>query len=167
MCKLHTKKSWKKISLENKVCLVHYTDNNYIKIMFGQISRHHDLAKMTHKIHNWPCQLHTHMQLFLNHTKFPNKDNNKVIFFKKLLEVQLIYNTVLVSVIQYSDSVLYIYYIIFQNISHYRLLQNVEYILVLYSSSLLVIYFIYGGLYMLIPYTYPLFPLVKWCRTCA
>ena len=50
------------------------------------------------------------------------------------IEVQLMYNVVLVSGVQHSDSVLYIYiciyvyiYILFQTLFPYKLLQNIEY----------------------------------------
>ena len=64
-----------------------------------------------------------------------------------LIKVELIYNVVLVSSVQQSDSVLYIYiyiyiyiYLPFQILFHYRLLQDIEYRFpVLYSRSLLFI----------------------------
>ena len=63
------------------------------------------------------------------------------LFF--LIEVQLIYNVVLVSGIQQSDSVIHIHIpILFQILFPFRLLQNIEFP-VLYSRSLLVICFKY------------------------
>ena len=76
-----------------------------------------------------------------------------------LIEVQLIYNVVLVSSVQ---PVIQLYiYILFQIIFPYRSLQNLEYSS-LYGRSLLVIYFTYSSVYMLIPNfsvsSIPLFP---------
>ena len=73
----------------------------------------------------------------------------------------------LVSCVQHSDSVLFIYiciyiysyiyicihiytHILFQILFSYRLLQNIEYSSLCYSMSLLFIYFIYSSVYMLI-----------------
>ena len=84
-------------------------------------------------------------------------------FFLKKIEVQLIYNVVLVSGVQQSDSVIHIYvyvyiyiyiyiyiYVLFQIIFPYRLLQEIEFS-GLYSRSLLIIYFVYNSVYLLIP----------------
>ena len=70
--------------------------------------------------------------------------------FKKKIEVQLIYDVVLVSSAQQSDSVTHVYIsILFQILFHYSLLQDIEYSSVLYSRSLLFTYFIYSRVYML------------------
>ena len=54
------------------------------------------------------------------------------LVFLFLIEGQLIYNVVLISSVQQSDLVIYIYinthmYIVFQILFHYRLLQDIEY----------------------------------------
>ena len=91
-----------------------------------------------------------------------------VFFFpsKKKIEIQLIYNIVLVSGIQHSDSVtyihiykyflmcvcvIYIYICTFQVLFHYRFLRNTEYISLAICRSWLVIYFTYSSVYILIP----------------
>ena len=57
----------------------------------------------------------------------------------------------LVSDVQHSDSVIYVY-ILFYRFFPYGLLQNIEYnSLCQYSTSLLVICFMYSSVYMLIP----------------
>ena len=67
----------------------------------------------------------------------------------------MIYNlqrqmAVLVSGVEQSDSVIHTHIsILFQILFHYRLLQSIEFP-VLYSRSLLIIYFIYSSVYMLI-----------------
>ena len=65
--------------------------------------------------------------------------------------VQLINNVVLVSGLQSGDSVIHIHVsVLFQILSPFRLLQNIEFP-VLYNRSLLVIYFKYNSVYTLIP----------------
>ena len=59
--------------------------------------------------------------------------SNKWYFF--LIEVSLIYNVMLVSGVQQTDSVLYIY-IFFQILFHYRLLQDIEYSSLCYTVGL-------------------------------
>ena len=68
---------------------------------------------------------------------------------------QLIYNVVLISGIQHSDSHIYIYiyiyihiYILFQILFHCRLLQDIEYSSLCYMSLLFIAY---SSVYMLIP----------------
>ena len=64
------------------------------------------------------------------------------------MEVQLVYNAVLISGVQQSDSV----FNFFSDSFHYRLLQDIEYSsLSLDSRSLLPIYFIDSSVYLLIP----------------
>ena len=74
-------------------------------------------------------------------------------FFAKqlVIEIQLIYNVVLVSGVQQSDSVIYTY-LLLQILFHYRLLQYSEY------RSLLFIYYIYSSLYLLISNSYLILP---------
>ena len=85
-----------------------------------------------------PCPLHRQADCQpLRHQGSPNS------FF--LIEVQLIYNIVIVSGVQHSDSVF------LQIIFHQSLLQGNGYTS-LYSKSLLFIYFIYSSLYLLIAY---------------
>ena len=63
----------------------------------------------------------------------------------------MIYNVVLVSGVPQSDSVINIHIsILFQILFPSKLLQNIEFS-VLYSRSLLNVYFIYSSVYMLIP----------------
>ena len=73
----------------------------------------------------------------------------KFKFYEKIfIDVQLIYNIVLVSGVQQSDSVTHTYtFILFQTLFQYRLLGDIP---VLYSSSLFI-YFIDSNVYMLIP----------------
>ena len=75
-----------------------------------------------------------------------------ILFVYFFIEVELIYNVVLVSSVQQSDSVIHIY-ILFQILFHYRLLQDIEYssLCYIYSRSLLFTYFIYSSVCMLIP----------------
>ena len=64
---------------------------------------------------------------------------------------KLIYTVVLVSSVQQSNPVIPIHVsILLLILFPRRLLQNIEFP-VLYSSSLLIIYFIYSSLYMFIP----------------
>ena len=69
-----------------------------------------------------------------------------------MLEVQLIYNTVFVSGVWQSESVIHTHTFIlfldyFPIIGHYRILSNFS---VIYSRSLLVVCFIHGSVCMLI-----------------
>ena len=67
----------------------------------------------------------------------------------------MIYNVVLVSGVQQSDSVIHIHVsIIFQILLPFRLLQNIE----LYRRSLLVIYFKYSSVYMSVPNSQSILP---------
>ena len=71
--------------------------------------------------------------------------------FLIFIGVELIYNGVLISAIQESESVIHIHIsILFQILFLFRLLQTIEFPLP-YSWSLLIIYFIYSNVYMLIP----------------
>ena len=76
-----------------------------------------------------------------------------------LVEVQLIYNVVLVSGVQQSDQVSYIHMYSFPDLCHYRLLQDIEYGS-LCHRSLSFIYFIYSSIrrfisnYLFIPLPY-------------
>ena len=62
--------------------------------------------------------------------------------------MELIYNFVLVSGVQQSDSVIYIS-ILFRLFSHSSIIEYWKEFPVLYSRSLLIIYFIYGTVYTL------------------
>ena len=66
----------------------------------------------------------------------------------------MIYNVVLVSGVQQSDSVIHIA-IIFQILFHTGYIRILIEFPVLYSRSLLITYFIYSSVYMLIPKIYP------------
>ena len=68
----------------------------------------------------------------------------------------MIYNVVLVSGVQESDSVIHIF-ILFQILFPYRRLQNMSRVSVLHSRFLLVIYSIYSGVCMPQPILY------QWC----
>ena len=89
--------------------------------------------------------------------KFTNSFN-LVIFLKTFfIEIQLIYNIVLVLGIQQSDCTLYcheikyIYIFSFYILFHCVLLQYIFSVVpVLYSRSLLVIYYMYSSVYMLL-----------------
>ena len=74
-------------------------------------------------------------------------------YFFYFIRVRLIYNVVLVSGVQQSDSVIHIF-IVFEILFSYRLsqqsIQSVEFP-VLYSRSMLVIYLIYSSVYKSIP----------------
>ena len=75
----------------------------------------------------------------------------KGVLKKNFIGVYLIYNFVLISGVQQSESVIHTHiFFLFQILFPYRLLQNIEFP-VLYSRSLLVIYFIYSSVCMLIP----------------
>ena len=56
------------------------------------------------------------------------------LFLIYFIEVELIYNTVLVSGVEQSDSVLYVW-ILFQIIFHCRLLHNIEYSSLCYTGN--------------------------------
>ena len=73
----------------------------------------------------------------------------KNIYRCKFFEVQLIYNIVLVSSVQQSDSVF------LQTLLCYKILALFP---ALYSIFLQLIYFIHGTLYFLIPYSYLVLP---------
>ena len=89
----------------------------------------------------------------------------KLLFIYLCIELQLIYNTVLVSGVQQSDSVIhthtymymyvyiyiYIYIYIFKGYFPLQVLRDIVQFPVVYSKSLLVIYFIYSCMYLLIP----------------
>ena len=81
---------------------------------------------------------------------FP-RQNLDTVFFKKNLS--LVYHIVLVSGVQQSDSFIYIHIsIVFQILFPCRVLQNTEYEFpMLYSRSLVIIYFMYSSVYLLIP----------------
>ena len=60
------------------------------------------------------------------------------------IEIYLIYNIVLVSGVQHSDSVTYVIYIhIFQIVFHYRLLQDAEYTVPCGIQEDLIVYLFY------------------------
>ena len=63
-------------------------------------------------------------------------------FFITLIEVQLIYNVVLVSSVQQSDSVLYISFFRFFFIIRYRLLQDIEYSSLCYTVGPCCLFYI-------------------------
>ena len=74
---------------------------------------------------------------------------------KNFILFKLIYNVILISPVQQSDSVIYIYIyffyiicIIFHVPFHYGLLQNIEYSSVLYSRNMLFICSICNGLHV-------------------
>ena len=67
------------------------------------------------------------------------------LVFLFLIEGQLIYNVVLISNVQQSDLVIYIYinthmYIVFQILFHYRLLQDINIVPCAITRSLLFVY---------------------------
>ena len=64
-------------------------------------------------------------------------------FFLKI-KVQLIYNIVLVSGVQQSDSVIHVFFRLFSIIGYYKTLNTVP---VLYSKSLLFIYLMYNSFF--------------------
>ena len=68
------------------------------------------------------------------------------------IKATLINNVVLISSIQLTDSVIHImYFYFFKFFSHLGYCRVLSTVLVLYSRSLLVIYFKYSSLYMSIP----------------
>ena len=79
-----------------------------------------------------------------------HKENNQyfigILFKKTFIEVQLIYNIILISVVWHSNLVFHILYSI-------NLLQNNSYNSV-YNILLLLIYFIHSSLYLFVPYPY-------------
>ena len=86
------------------------------------------------------------------------------VFSKNCVEVELIYNVVLISGVQQSESVIYIYMYpcfggFFSHFSHYRVLSKVSYA----TQLALVVYFIYSSLHMSISasqFILPSYPLV-------
>ena len=79
------------------------------------------------------------------------------IFFKEIIEIQLMYNVALVSDVQQSDSAAYNIYIFFFRffsiIGYYKILNIIPCMIqyIKYSGSLLVMYFRHSSVYMLIP----------------
>ena len=70
---------------------------------------------------------------YVHHLTFPtpvtsgSTDSGHLFCFVFLIEVELIYNVMLVSSVKRSDSVIHTYiYILFQILFPYRLLQNIE-----------------------------------------
>ena len=61
--------------------------------------------------------------------------------FKNFIELWLIYNIVLISAIEQSDSVIYIYY--FSYFFHYGLLQDIEYIYLCSTLGSCCLYILY------------------------
>ena len=65
---------------------------------------------------------------FGGHYSAYHKGQTASLFFFFLIDVELIYNVVLVSGVQQSESVIHIcLYILFQILFHYRLLQDIDY----------------------------------------
>ena len=89
--------------------------------------------------------------------KLANDTNNcwtKKKYFKiNFIGVQLIYNVVLVSAVQQSESVMHIHvFTLFQIIFPYKLLKNIEQRSLSYNSRfLLLFYFVYSSVYVSIP----------------
>ena len=93
--------------------------------------------------------LFIYLFLAIQTTECSNRERRTFKIFS--IGLQLIYNAVLVSGVQQSDSVIHIRIsILFQILFPFRLLQNIEQSSLCYSRSLLVIYVKCSSVYMLI-----------------
>ena len=84
-----------------------------------------------------------------------------LIFQKMFTDVQLIYNVVLISAAQQTDSVIHTH-ILFQILSirvHHRILNIVSCVTVLVNRTVLLIYLKYSSLHLLTPNSQPIPPL--------